>query len=203
MRCPGDGCRSQVDRVPGRYRVGVVGSSPRWMSTWCAHRRIRPWRSACWPSAMPPSWLDTHHPEVVAIEQVFSQLNVTTVMGTAQAGGVIALAAARPNVVSTCISIPPARSRRRSLAQSRRQGTGHPVVAKYLRCKNEPTPADAAGNWRWRSVTVGGRRRSPGWLRPRRGRKHGSAAARLMRTSQAGGRPMIASVRGEGSRGGA
>ncbi|MBL7508060.1 crossover junction endodeoxyribonuclease RuvC, partial [Escherichia coli] len=43
-------------------------------------------------------WLDTHHPEVVAIERVFSQLNVTTVMGTAQAGGVIALAAAKRGV---------------------------------------------------------------------------------------------------------
>ncbi|OOK81932.1 crossover junction endodeoxyribonuclease RuvC family protein [Mycobacterium kansasii] len=32
-------------------------------------------------------WLDTHRPDVLAIERVFSQLNVTTVMGTAQAGG--------------------------------------------------------------------------------------------------------------------
>ena len=40
-------------------------------------------------------WLDTHVPDVMAIERVFSRLNVTTVMGTAQAGGVIALAAAR------------------------------------------------------------------------------------------------------------
>src|SRR6202166_3384328 len=40
-------------------------------------------------------WLDTHHPDVLAIERVFSQQNVSTVMGTAQAGGVIALAAAK------------------------------------------------------------------------------------------------------------
>ena len=39
-------------------------------------------------------WLDTHLPDVVAIERVFSQHNVSTVMGTAQAGGVVALAAA-------------------------------------------------------------------------------------------------------------
>ncbi|MGH3494342.1 MAG: crossover junction endodeoxyribonuclease RuvC, partial [Sciscionella sp.] len=39
-------------------------------------------------------WLDRYRPEVVAIERVFSQYNVRTAMGTAQAGGVVALAAA-------------------------------------------------------------------------------------------------------------
>jgi len=41
------------------------------------------------------TWLDRHRPDVVAIERVFSQHNVRTVMGTAQAGGVVALLAAR------------------------------------------------------------------------------------------------------------
>ncbi len=40
-------------------------------------------------------WMDTHRPDVIAIERVFAQQNVSTVMGTAQAGGVIALAAAK------------------------------------------------------------------------------------------------------------
>src|SRR5664279_544119 len=39
--------------------------------------------------------MDRHQPDTVAIERVFSQLNVRTVMGTAQAAGVVALAAAR------------------------------------------------------------------------------------------------------------
>ncbi|MGY2060389.1 crossover junction endodeoxyribonuclease RuvC, partial [Nocardia gipuzkoensis] len=43
-------------------------------------------------------WMDTHEPEAVAIERVFSQHNVRTAMGTAQAGGVIALAAARRGI---------------------------------------------------------------------------------------------------------
>ncbi len=43
-------------------------------------------------------WLDTHRPDVVAIERVFAQLNVATVMGTAQAGGVVALAAAKRDI---------------------------------------------------------------------------------------------------------
>ncbi|HST65063.1 MAG TPA: crossover junction endodeoxyribonuclease RuvC, partial [Mycobacteriales bacterium] len=36
-----------------------------------------------------------HRPDVVAVERVFSQHNVRTVMGTAQAGAVALLAAAR------------------------------------------------------------------------------------------------------------
>ncbi len=42
--------------------------------------------------------MDTHRPDVIAIERVFAQQNVSTVMGTAQAGGVIALAAARRDI---------------------------------------------------------------------------------------------------------
>ncbi|HEX4251460.1 MAG TPA: crossover junction endodeoxyribonuclease RuvC [Pseudonocardia sp.] len=37
----------------------------------------------------------THRPDVVAVERVFSQANVRTVMGTAQASGVVALVAAQ------------------------------------------------------------------------------------------------------------
>lgn len=43
-------------------------------------------------------WMDTHKPDAVAIERVFAQHNVRTAMGTAQAGGVIALAAARRGI---------------------------------------------------------------------------------------------------------
>jgi len=43
-------------------------------------------------------WLDVHRPDVVAVERVFSQHNVRTAMGTAQAGGVVALAAARRGI---------------------------------------------------------------------------------------------------------
>ncbi len=40
-------------------------------------------------------WIERHRPDVVAIERVFSQHNVRTVMGTAQASGVVALLAAQ------------------------------------------------------------------------------------------------------------
>ena len=40
-------------------------------------------------------WLDEHRPDAVAVERVFSQANVRTVMGTAQAGAVAITCAAR------------------------------------------------------------------------------------------------------------
>ena len=40
-------------------------------------------------------WLDEHRPECVAVERVFSQHNVRTVMGTAQASAVAVLSGAR------------------------------------------------------------------------------------------------------------
>src|SRR5512135_241902 len=43
-------------------------------------------------------WLAEHRPDAIAVERVFSQHNVSTVMGTAQAGAVAVLAAARAGV---------------------------------------------------------------------------------------------------------
>src|SRR5246127_407080 len=88
-------------------------------------------------------WLDTHHPDVVAIERVFSQLNVTTVMGTAQAGGVIALAAAKrgidvhfhtPGEVKAAVT--------GNGAADKAQVTA--MITRILALQAKPTPADAA-----------------------------------------------------------
>ena len=54
-------------------------------------------------------WLDAHRPDAVAVERVFSQHNVRTVMGTAQAGAVAIVCAAAAGCRSRCT--PPARSR--------------------------------------------------------------------------------------------
>jgi crossover junction endodeoxyribonuclease RuvC len=43
-------------------------------------------------------WVSAHQPDVIAVERVFSQHNVRTVMGTAQAAGVALLIAARSNI---------------------------------------------------------------------------------------------------------
>ena len=58
--------------------------------------RRRP-RQSAWSRSRPRSsaWLDTYRPDAVAVERVFSQHNVRTVMGTAQVSGVAIAAAAR------------------------------------------------------------------------------------------------------------
>lgn len=88
-------------------------------------------------------WMDTHRPDVIAIERVFSQNNVSTVMGTAQAGGVIALAAARreidvhfhtPSEVKAAVT--------GNGRADKAQVTA--MVTKILALQQKPTPADAA-----------------------------------------------------------
>ena len=44
------------------------------------------------------TWIDKHSPDVVAVERVFSQHNVRTVMGTAQASALAIAAAARRGI---------------------------------------------------------------------------------------------------------
>jgi crossover junction endodeoxyribonuclease RuvC len=84
-------------------------------------------------------WMDTHRPDVVAIERVFAQQNVSTVMGTAQAGGVIALAAAKRGI-DVHFHTP-----------SEVKGNGNAdkaqvtaMVTRILALQTKPTPADAA-----------------------------------------------------------
>jgi crossover junction endodeoxyribonuclease RuvC len=88
-------------------------------------------------------WMDTHKPDVLAVERVFSQQNVSTVMGTAQAGGVIALAAARrgidvhfhtPSEVKAAVT--------GNGKADKAQVTA--MVTRILELQQKPTPADAA-----------------------------------------------------------
>src|SRR6185312_2260972 len=44
------------------------------------------------------TWIDEHSPDVVAVERVFSQHNVRTVMGTAQASALAIACAARRGI---------------------------------------------------------------------------------------------------------
>ena len=88
-------------------------------------------------------WLDRHHPDAVAVERVFSQHNVRTVMGTAQASGIALVAAARrglpvalhtPSEVKAAVS----GSGRADKAQVAL------MVTRLLRLAEAPKPADAA-----------------------------------------------------------
>ncbi|MCI0383350.1 crossover junction endodeoxyribonuclease RuvC [Streptomyces sp. CNQ085] len=88
-------------------------------------------------------WLEEYRPDVVAVERVFSQHNVRTVMGTAQASAVAMLCAARrglPVVLHTPSEVKAAVT-----------GTGRAdkaqvgaMVTRLLRLDAPPKPADAA-----------------------------------------------------------
>ncbi|MFE6765978.1 MULTISPECIES: crossover junction endodeoxyribonuclease RuvC [unclassified Streptomyces] len=88
-------------------------------------------------------WLDEHRPDCVAVERVFAQHNVRTVMGTAQASAVAMLCAARrglpvalhtPSEVKAAVS----GSGRADKAQV------GAMVTRLLRLDAPPKPADAA-----------------------------------------------------------
>jgi crossover junction endodeoxyribonuclease RuvC len=88
-------------------------------------------------------WLDGHRPDAVAVERVFSQHNVRTVMGTAQASAVAMVCAARrglPVALHTPSEVKAAVTG--SGRADKAQVTG--MVTRLLRLTEPPRPADAA-----------------------------------------------------------
>jgi crossover junction endodeoxyribonuclease RuvC len=88
-------------------------------------------------------WLDAHKPDTVAVERVFSQHNVRTVMGTAQAGAVAIVCAARRGL--------PVALHTPSEVKAAVTGSGRAdkdqvslMVTRLLRLSEPPRPADAA-----------------------------------------------------------
>jgi len=89
------------------------------------------------------AWLDRFAPDAVAVERVFSQHNVRTVMGTAQAAAVAILAASRrglPVALHTPSEV------KASVTGSGRAGKAQvsAMVCRLLRLADPPRPADAA-----------------------------------------------------------
>ncbi len=88
-------------------------------------------------------WLDTHSPDVLAVERVFSQLNVSTVMGTAQASGVVIAAAARRGIAVALHTPTEVKAAVTGNGQSDKASVTK-MVTKILRLDTPPKPADAA-----------------------------------------------------------
>ena len=89
------------------------------------------------------AWLTAHQPDAVAVERVFSQRNVRTVMGTAQAGAVAIVCAARrglPVALHTPSEVKAAVTG--SGRADKQQVTA--MVVRLLRLTEPPRPADAA-----------------------------------------------------------
>ncbi|MCC3269094.1 crossover junction endodeoxyribonuclease RuvC [Arthrobacter gengyunqii] len=88
-------------------------------------------------------WLDTHKPDVLAVERVFSQLNVSTVMGTAQASGVVIAAAARRGIPVALHTPTEVKAAVTGSGSANKDAVGK-MVTKILRLDAPPKPADAA-----------------------------------------------------------
>ena len=88
-------------------------------------------------------WIATHRPDVVAVERVFSQHNVRTVMGTAQAGGVVALVAARAGLPVTFHTPSEVKAAVTGSGQAGKQQVTT-MVTRLLALPERPKPADAA-----------------------------------------------------------
>jgi len=88
-------------------------------------------------------WLDQIRPDVVAVERVFSQHNVRTVMGTAQAAGVAVLAAARRGIP---VALHTPSEVKAAVTGSGRAGKDQvaAMVTRILDLPDTPRPADAA-----------------------------------------------------------
>src|SRR5215472_13632979 len=88
-------------------------------------------------------WISLHEPDAVAVERVFSQHNVRTVMGTAQAGAVAIACAARrglPVALHTPSEV------KAAVTGSGRAGKAQvtEMVTRLLRLADPPRPADSA-----------------------------------------------------------
>lgn len=126
-----------VDGAPGRppqlVAVGVV-RTPSELDT--ARRLVQICEGV-------EEWLTAHHPDVVAVEQVFSQHNVQTVMGTAQAAGVAMMAASRRGVRVVLHTPSEVKAAITGSGRADKAQVGA-MVARILKLETPPTPADAA-----------------------------------------------------------
>jgi crossover junction endodeoxyribonuclease RuvC len=89
------------------------------------------------------AWIVSYAPDAVAVEQVFSQLNVRTVMGTAQASGVALAAAARCGCAVALHTPSEVKAAITGNGRAGKEQVGF-MVQRLLRLETTPTPADAA-----------------------------------------------------------
>ncbi|MGO9081836.1 MAG: crossover junction endodeoxyribonuclease RuvC [Streptosporangiaceae bacterium] len=89
------------------------------------------------------AWLSQYQPDAVAVERVFSQHNVRTVMGTAQAGAVAIVCAARRGIP---VALHTPSEVKASVTGSGRADKAQVtlMVSRLLRLSDPPRPADCA-----------------------------------------------------------
>ena len=89
------------------------------------------------------AWLDRLAPDRVAVERVFSQHNVKTVMGTAQVSGIAMVAAARRGIPVALHTPSEVKAAVTGSGRADKAQVGA-MVTRLLRLPAAPTPADAA-----------------------------------------------------------
>ena len=88
-------------------------------------------------------WFDQYQPELVAVERVFAQHNVRTVMGTAQASAVAMLCATRRGIPVTLHTPSEVKAAVTGSGRADKDQVGA-MVTRLLRLDAPPKPADAA-----------------------------------------------------------
>ena len=125
-----------VDGVPGRAALVAVGVV-RTPADAPLGERLVALELAC------EAWLDEHRPDAVAVERVFAQANVRTVMGTAQAGAVAVVCAARRGLPVALHTPSEVKAAVTGSGRADKDQVGL-MVARLLRLAAPPRPADAA-----------------------------------------------------------
>jgi crossover junction endodeoxyribonuclease RuvC len=87
--------------------------------------------------------LDAHRPDAVAVERVFSQHNVRTVMGTAQAGAIAVVCAARRGIPVALHTPSEVKAAVTGSGRADKAQVGA-MVTRLLGLTETPRPADAA-----------------------------------------------------------
>ena len=87
--------------------------------------------------------LDEYRPDAVAVERVFSQHNVRTAMGTAQASAVVVLAAAHRSIPTFSYTPTEVKAAVTGYGRADKQQVTT-MVTRLLRLAEPPRPADAA-----------------------------------------------------------
>ncbi len=89
------------------------------------------------------AWLESYRPDAVAVERVFSQHNVRTVMGVAQVSGVALAAAARRGIPVALHTPSEVKAAVTGQGRADKAQVGA-MVTRLLRLPTTPRPADAA-----------------------------------------------------------
>jgi crossover junction endodeoxyribonuclease RuvC len=126
-----------VDGVPGRQPLLVAVDVIHTPSDLAIPRRLLAIEESV------EGWIARYRPTAVAIERVFAQHNVQTVMGTAQVAGVAMLVAARHGIPVSMHTPSEVKASITGSGRASKEQVGA-MVTKILKLQDVPQPPDAA-----------------------------------------------------------